>query len=157
MIFVTHVQSFGPYLKVCGQISDQVLSVENALQQLNATALTQPELHEIVPKEIYLVHSGSQNDFLRRCEVVSANRSGIAKIMLIDYGNEYEVPITQVNVFFFSFCGCFVNAVARALNASVMSDCVKKYECKHYADIQQTRYNRKREETATRNACILFT
>lgn len=108
MIFVTHVQSFGPYLKVCGQISDQVLLVENALKQLDASlvsTLTQPQ--QIIPKEIYLVHSGSQNDFLRRCEVLSANRIGMVKILLIDYGNEYEVPITQVSVAFLSFCGCF--------------------------------------------------
>lgn len=110
MIFVTHVQSFGPYLKVCGQISDQIFLVENALQQLDATlvsTLTQPQIHQIIPKEVYLVHSGSQNDYLRRCEVLSSSRSGIVKISLIDYGNEYEVPITQVSVPFLSFCDCF--------------------------------------------------
>lgn len=111
MIFVTHVQSFGPYLKVCGQISDQFRLVENALKHLDTisvSTLTQPQIHQIVPREIYLVHSGSPNDFLRRCEVLSTNCDRrIVKILLIDYGNEYEVSITQVSVAFLSFCGCF--------------------------------------------------
>lgn len=104
MIFVTHVQSFGQYLKVCGQISDQASVVESALQHLDAnivSTLPEPQIQQLSPNEIYLVHSGGQDGFLRRCKVLGGSSSGMAKILLVDYGNEYEVPITQVNFTFF--------------------------------------------------------
>lgn len=110
LLYVTHVQNFGPFLKISGHLNrDQIVIVEQLLQQLHFALLKNPVVpslspQQINPTEVYAVQS-SANGYFRRCKVLCNGGGGggvdvgdgsAIKVSLIDYGNEFEVPITQV-------------------------------------------------------------
>lgn len=106
VLYVTHVQNFGPFLKISGHLSrDNIFVIENLLQQLHLALLKHPivpQLQQINPIEVYAVQS-SANGYFQRCKVLNnAGGSSSLKVSLIDYGNEFEVSITQVCAFFVS-------------------------------------------------------
>lgn len=115
VLYVTHVQNFGPFLKISGHLNrDQIVIVEQLLQQLHFALLKHPVVpslspQQIDPTEVYAVQS-SANGYFRRCKVLCNGGGGgvdvgdgsAIKVSLIDYGNEFEVPITQVRFRFVS-------------------------------------------------------
>lgn len=100
MIFVTHVEPMGPFLKICGQTSRSTMEeVESALRRMHVLLLThrlQPVLTEINSSDIYLVQANAEALF-RRCNVLNAKHTGQVKVFLIDYGIELEVHVSQVS------------------------------------------------------------
>lgn len=98
VIFVTHVEAMGSFLKVCGQISRSSMDeVESTLRRMHVLLLThrlEPVLNEINSTDIYLVQANAEALF-RRCNVLNVKRTGEVRVLLIDYGQELDVHVSQ--------------------------------------------------------------
>lgn len=99
-MYISHVQNLGPFLKVYGQFNRQtMLVIEETLREMHSqldAKLLNPAmlLAQLNGKHVYVVKS--LDGHYKRCKVLEPCRGGMIKILLIDYGNEFEVPAHQV-------------------------------------------------------------
>lgn len=96
-MYITHIQSFGPFLKLFGQIKkSEAIGVERAIYdvigQLNQQS--PPQIIQLNPGTICLAKSADSKYY--RSQVLNVKNNGLATVKFIDYGNETEITINEV-------------------------------------------------------------
>lgn len=98
-MFVTHVLSYGSYLKVFGQVcKDEVIEVEVAIRTVTPLIIDQPPItvQQIQQTgEIILLAKYNKDEYYR-CKLVKFNSNGTMDVSFIDYGNDATVRLTDV-------------------------------------------------------------
>lgn len=123
-IYVTHIEAMGPFLKVCGQTDRVTMAdIENTLRSMHVLLMThrlQPVLNEINSSDVYLVQVNAEALF-RRCHALHVTRNGLVKVFLIDYGQELEVHVSQMQLVIDSPEGSMLLTVAPQVQYGVLA------------------------------------
>lgn len=103
-MFVTHVQSYGSYLKVFGQINkNEAVEVEIAIRTITPTINQHPAVTlkhiQQTGETMMLAKSNVTSDYYR-CKLLKLNSNGTIDVLFIDYGKEATIPINEVSVTF---------------------------------------------------------
>lgn len=99
-MFVTHVQSFGPFVKVYGQNdkneSQLVETSIDALIPLLSQTMA-PQLAELHPQSVFLT---MLHEHYYRTKLNGIGSNGMITVSFIDYGYERQVPLNDVSIFY---------------------------------------------------------
>lgn len=98
-MFVTHVSSYGSYLKIFGQVNKtEAIEVEVAIRTITPLIINQAPitLQQLQQTGETILLAKYNNDEYCRCKLVKFNSNGTLDVSFIDDGNDGTVRLQNV-------------------------------------------------------------